>query len=107
MLNLKKLTLTFSCACLLTLSTSLCFASGTPETVVPATNLPEETINTKIDMSRSIDSQDITAVPATNLSDETINTKINMGCSTDSQDITAVPATNLPDEEANTFVPFW
>lgn len=58
-------------------------------------------------MSRSIDSQNITAVPATNLSDETINTKIDMSRSTDSQNITAVPATNLPDEEIDTFVPFW
>lgn len=58
-------------------------------------------------MSRSIDSQNITAVPATNLSDEIINTKIDMSRSTDSQNITAVPATNLPDEEIDTFVPFW
>lgn len=57
MLNLKKFTLGFSCACLLAFSSSLCFASGSPKIVVPATNLPEATINTTIDMSRSIDSQ--------------------------------------------------
>lgn len=103
MLNLKKFTLGFSCACLLAFSSSLCFASGSPKTVVPATNLPEATI----DMSRSIDSQNITAVPATNLSDEIINTKIDMSRSTDSQNITAVPATNLPDEEIDTSVSFY
>lgn len=103
MLNLKKFTLGFSCACLLAFSSSLCFASGSPKIVVPATNLPETTI----DMSRSIDSQNITAVPATNLSDETINTKIDMSRSTDSQNITAVPATNLPDEEIDTSVSFY
>lgn len=111
MLNLKKFTLGFSCACLLAFSSSLCFASGSPKTVVPATNLPEATINTTInttiDMSRSIDSQNITAVPATNLSDEIINTKIDMSRSTDSQNITAVPATNLPDEEIDTSVSFY
>ena len=106
MLNFKKFTLGFSCACLLAFSSSLCFASGSPKTVVP-TNLLEATINTTIDMSRSIDSQNITAVPATNLSDEIINTKIDMSRSTDSQNITSVPATNLPDEEIDTFVPFW
>lgn len=107
MLNLKKFTLSFGCACLLALSTSLCFASGSPKTIVPATNLPEETINTKIIMSRSIDSQDITAVPATNLPDETVNTKIDMNRGTNSQDITAVPATNIPDEEIDTSVSFY
>lgn len=81
MLNFKKFTLGFSCACLLAFSSSLCFASDSPKTVVPATNLPEATINTTIDMSRSIDSQNITAVPATNLSDETINTKIDTSVS--------------------------
>lgn len=106
MLNLKKFTLGFSCACLLAFSSSLCFASGSPKTVVPATNLPEATINTTIDMSRSI-SQNITAVPATNLSDEIINTKIDMSRSTDSQNITTVPATNLPDEEIDTSVSFY
>ena len=107
MLNLKKFTLGFSFAYLLAFSSSLCFASDSPKTVVPATNLPEATINTTIDMSRSIDSQNITAVPATNLSDETINTKIDMSRSTDSQNITAVPATNLPDEEIDTSVSFY
>jgi len=53
------------------------FASGSPKTVVPATNLSEETINTKIDMSRSTDSQNITAVPATNLPDEEIDTFVS------------------------------
>lgn len=48
MLNLKKFTLGFSCACLLAFSSSLCFASGSPKTVVPATNLPEATINTSV-----------------------------------------------------------
>ena len=77
MLNLKKSTLGFSCACLLAFSSSLCFASCSPKTVDPATNLPEATINTKIDMSRSTDSQNITAVPATNLPDEEIDTSVS------------------------------
>lgn len=77
MLNFKKFTLGFSCACLLAFSSSLCFASDSPKTVVPATNLPEATINTTIDMSRSIDSQNITAVPATNLPDEKIDTSVS------------------------------
>lgn len=77
MLNLKKFTLGFSFAYLLAFSSSLCFASGSPKTVVPATNLPDEIINTKIDMSRSTDSQNITAVPATNLPDEEIDTSVS------------------------------
>lgn len=77
MLNLKKFTLSFGCACLLALSTSLCFASGSPKTVVPATNLPDETVNTKIDMNRGTNSQDITAVPATNIPDEEIDTSVS------------------------------
>lgn len=77
MLNLKKFTLGFSCACLLAFSSSLCFASGSPKTVVPATNLSDEIINTKIDMSRSTDSQNITAVPATNLPNEEIDTSVS------------------------------
>lgn len=77
MLNLKKFTLGFSCACLLAFSSSLCFASGSPKTVVPATNLPEATINTTIDMSRSTDSQNITAIPATNLPNEEIDTSVS------------------------------
>lgn len=48
MLNFKKFTLGFSCACLLAFSSSLCFASGSPKTVVPATNLPDEEIDTSV-----------------------------------------------------------
>lgn len=77
MLNFKKFTLGFSCACLLAFSSSLCFASDSPKTVVPATNLSDEIINTKIDMSRSTDSQNITAIPATNLPDEEIDTSVS------------------------------
>lgn len=77
MLNLKKFTLGFSCACLLAFSSSLYFASDSPKTVVPATNLSDEIINTKIDMSRSTDSQNITAVPATNLPNEEIDTSVS------------------------------
>lgn len=77
MLNQKKFTLGFSFAYLLAFSSFLCFASDSPKTVVPATNLPDEIINTKIDMSRSTDSQNITTVPATNLPDEEINTSIS------------------------------
>lgn len=48
MLNLKKFTLGFSFAYLLAFSSSLCFASDSPKTVVPATNLPDEEIDTSV-----------------------------------------------------------
>lgn len=48
MLNQKKFTLGFSFAYLLAFSSSLCFASDSPKTVVPATNLPDEEIDTSV-----------------------------------------------------------
>ena len=48
--------------------------------------------------------QDITPVIAKNIPDEKINTKVDMHRS--NQNITPVPATHIPDEEINTSVPW-
>lgn len=100
--KLQKITLTFGTVCTLIASSSICLASGTPKSVVPAINIPCEDINTKIDMHRN--DQDIIPVIAKNIPDEKINTKVDMHRS--NQNITPVPATHIPDEEINTSVPW-
>lgn len=97
---LKKLCGVLSVAGILTLNSASVFAFS----AVPANNIPDEIVNTKVEMGRS--SQDnITPVPATNITIEEMNTKVEMGRG--SQDnITPVPATNIPAEEIDTKVPF-
>lgn len=73
---------------------------------VIAKSIPEEVINTKINMVIGSNSQKITAVQAKNIPDEIVNTEINMGISTGSQKITAVNIKNIPEEEVTTKVPF-
>lgn len=91
MKTLKKYSLILSSTCLLTLSSSLCFAN--------AQTIPQ---NTKIIMSQSTSSQHITAIPATNIPAEKLNTKVNITSDSGSQKITAVPAINIPQEKINT-----
>ncbi|WP_303691990.1 hypothetical protein [Megamonas hypermegale] len=100
--KLQKMTLTLGAVCTVIASSSICLASGTPKSVVPAANIPYEEINTKVDIHRN--DQDITPVIARNIPDEKINTKVNMH--RNDQDITPVPATHIPDEEIDTSVPW-
>ena len=97
--GLKKLCGILSVAGILTINSASAFAFS----AVPASHIPDEVVNTKVEMGRS--NQVITPVPARNILLEEMNTKVEMGRS--SQDnITPVPATNIPDEEIDTKVPF-
>lgn len=97
MKNYKKSLLIFGSACILSLSTTMAFANSSTE---PTNNV---CYNTKVEMGRSIDSQDITAVPATKIADST-NTKVDMDRGTDSQNITAASATKIANTKTNTKV---
>ena len=71
---------------------------------VPATNIPNEVTNTKVEMGRS-NQDNLTPVIATNIPEEKMNTKVEMGRS--NQVITPVIATNIPVEEIDTRTPFY
>ena len=101
MKNYKKSLLIFGSACMLSLSTTIGFANSSYSSVVPTDNV---CYNTKVEMGRSIDSQDITAVPATKIADTSANTKVDMNRGSDSQKITAAAATKIANTTANTKV---
>ena len=95
----KKLCGVLSVAGILALNSTSAFAFS----AVPAAHIPDETINTKIEMGRS--NQVITPVIAKNIPSEEMNTKVEMG--RNSQDnITPVIAKNIPAEKIDTKVPF-
>lgn len=95
---LKKLCGILSVVGVLTLNSTSVFAFS----AVPATNIPDTVVNTKVDMHRS--NQVITPVVATDIPAEVMNTKVDMHRS--NQIITPVIATNIPAEKIDTKVPF-